>query len=187
VCLPAALRLECTFTIQDEKTRVPVRHSIEKKLANGKFGTQPKIIKREDIVRTHRVELETESLPTDYGVASTTTVEQFDEVLARELKVFQVITNDEEVDRKAKYYIESEAEALKPKTNADTSYPYIRKIDPDGAICQVTWTVGTGGATTQASRNNEFNLSIPSYAERRTAELARRQREKVASTLDNQI
>lgn len=185
--LPAHLQLECTFGVKDSKTRVHVRHAISKNIANSKYKTGPRIVKREDVVMTHRIEYKTQVVPSDYGIRSVTTWDDVKNGLGSAAEVFQVVTNKEEVKRQSDYYIESEVAAFTPKENSNVSYPYIRLIELDGAIQQITWTVGSGGATTQAGRNNEFTLSIPSYAERRNAEIVRRIREKVATTLDNQI
>lgn len=185
--MAAELQLECTFGIKENKSRVHERHTIKKDIANSKYKTGPKIIKREDVVLTHRIEYKTQVVPASYGIRSVTTWDDVKNGLGSPAEVFQVVTNNEEVKRQADYYIASEVSSFESKENTSINYPYIRVIELDGAIQQVTWSVGMSGATTQASRNNEFTLSIPSYNERRTAEVARRIREKVATTLDNQI
>ena len=51
---------------------------------------------------------------------------------------------------------------------ASTSYAGLLPIACDGAITQVTWTIGEDGATrTRASRNREESIIAPTYAERR--------------------
>lgn len=50
----------------------------------------------------------------------------------------------------------------------DRTYAGIVPIDPDGAITQVTWSVGGGQpATTRVSRNSEHATYLPSFPERR--------------------
>lgn len=178
--MPAVLSLECTFNMKDVNTRVPVRHTIEKKLTNNTFRTKAKIVKRDDVILTHRVEHETATIPANWGLTSVATFDQYKAGLDVPLKVFKVITNKAEVEQKARYYIASEQQACAPKESVSYSYPYIIRIELDGAIQQVTWSVGESGATTQAGRNNEFNLQVPSYNERRSVEILRREKLKLS-------
>ena len=54
---------------------------------------------------------------------------------------------------------------------ADTrEYHGIVAIDVDGAISQVTWSAGPGGASTTASVNTEHAIWFPPYPARRRAE-----------------
>lgn len=58
---------------------------------------------------------------------------------------------------------------------ADRTYAGIVPIDPDGAIQQVTWSVGGGQpATTRVSRNAEHATYLPSFPERRQKDDTRR-------------
>ena len=49
-------------------------------------------------------------------------------------------------------------------------YNGIEPIPCDGAVTQVTWTVGEGGASTVASINSEHSPVVPPYPARRRAE-----------------
>jgi hypothetical protein len=74
---------------------------------------------------------------------------------------------------RAKHYVAG-LEAQYLTAAADTrQYNGIVPIDLDGAISQVTWNVGPGGATTTASANTEHAIWIPPYPARRRAEFLR--------------
>lgn len=182
--MPAFLTIECTFSVKDAKTRQPHRHTQERPLTNGKFKTKPKIIKRDDIFLTRRVRYV--SLTTSsYGITDLTGFgDATSGIPAR--TVLNVIENrkpglgvsgDIGIDTRVNYYLNEAQANLKPKESMSYEYPYIRRIDPDGLIQQVSWSVGGEGARTTASKNNEFDFAVPSYEERRLVEIARRERE----------
>lgn len=50
------------------------------------------------------------------------------------------------------------------------TYNGIQAIDCDGAIAQVSYSIGPGGAMTTASQNTEHSLYVPPYPARRRAE-----------------
>lgn len=86
------------------------------------------------------------------------------------------VQNQESVDAACTHYLdglEREYQATQPET---VKYVGILPIDVDGAIQQVTWTVGTQGASTVASRNDEQLVRTPSYEERRMRDVLREAR-----------
>ena len=79
----------------------------------------------------------------------------------------------------ANYYLDREQAMYQPKESLQYSYVGIVAISPDGQIQQVSWNVGEGGATTEASKNSEFDLALPSHTERRTLEILRIERQRI--------
>jgi hypothetical protein len=74
---------------------------------------------------------------------------------------------------RARYYLEG-LKAQYFYSNASTrQYNGIVLIDADGAIAQVTWSIGPNGAETTASRNTEHSVYVPPYPARRRAEFLR--------------
>jgi hypothetical protein len=71
---------------------------------------------------------------------------------------------------RANYYLQGMARQYIQQAGATIEYNGIRAIDLDGAIWQVTWEIGPGGAKTTASRNTEHSLYVPPYPKRRRAE-----------------
>lgn len=88
-----------------------------------------------------------------------------------------VETRDLEPDarRRATYYLEALAASYEVQAGAEAEYNGILPVDLDGAIRQVTWSVGDDGCSTTASRNSEHHLSaaFPPYPARRRAEALR--------------
>lgn len=50
------------------------------------------------------------------------------------------------------------------------TYAGLLRVPLDGAIQQVSWSVGPSGATTQVSRNSEHEYRLPSYQQRLQAQ-----------------
>lgn len=177
---PASLTLTCTFSVRDYDKRGIERHTIERKITNDKFGTGPKIIMRDDLQLNKRISYG--SYPQgDYGLASKDLLTDVLESPATE-KVKTIVTNEETIETRAKYYLDAEYESMRPRESLSYSYAKIMKIDLDGQIQQVAWSVGEQGATTEASKNSEFNLKILSYQELRDAAWVRNRRKEAAAT-----
>jgi hypothetical protein len=77
---------------------------------------------------------------------------------------------DDDALNRASYYLAGLAAQYNTSAAQTLEYNGIKAIQLDGAIQQVTWTVGEGGASTVASRNTEHHLYVPPYAARRRAE-----------------
>lgn len=80
-------------------------------------------------------------------------------------------TNREDIEPDALHYLEAAKAEYQQTYPDERTYMGLVPISPDGAIQQVTWSVGPQGATTMASRNTEHALWVPSYRERRFLEL----------------
>lgn len=79
--------------------------------------------------------------------------------------------NRKAVEGRADYYLRGEARRYEVSDTADVSYIGIRTdLAPDGAIQQISWSIGGPGPTTTASRNGEHALYLPSYEARRRIE-----------------
>ena len=83
----------------------------------------------------------------------------------------ELYDNVAQLDLESDYYIEGEKLKYRQEYPQEIKYMGLIPINLDGAIQQVTWTVGPQGATTQASRNTEHSYYLPPYAERRFLEL----------------
>ena len=85
--------------------------------------------------------------------------------------ITEVISNRDDLADQIAYHIQAANARYEAKGSEDRTYAGIIGIEPDGAIQQVTWSVGGGQpAITRASRNNEHALFIPRYPERRRNE-----------------
>lgn len=80
------------------------------------------------------------------------------------------IVDDEESKRRADYYLEGHIVEHIARGGESATYAGIRLISLDGAVQQVTWSVGRGGARTTASRDMEHAPFLPPYPARRRKE-----------------
>jgi hypothetical protein len=77
-------------------------------------------------------------------------------------------SNKEAVEKMADYYLEGHKYQFQWPKSASNVYPGIVLIENDGAIRQVSWSVGgLQPTTTEASLNSEHNVYIPSYEQLR--------------------
>lgn len=185
---PAKLLLECTFSIHDPDTRAADRYSVQRRLTNNKYGTQAKIVKREDERLEVRCRYKSRT-NVAYSVTNIASLVDATTPLTPDVRLPSV-TNElgsglnaasKGLKDRAKYYLDAAEAVYQPKSSTTVSYPSIVNISPDGRVHQVTWRVGESGATTEASENSEFDLNVPSYGERRAAEIAQQQRLELAS------
>jgi len=174
---PADIVLECVVNVRDHFDRKLQRWTKKRQLTNGKYGTEPKVIRRDDVGLTIKAQYESLAVE-DYGLTSRTTLANV--TTTSRYRQIKLIKNDKDtglgsvplkgLESIANYYLNTEQEKFQPKESLSYSYAKIMKISPDGAIQQVSWTVGEQGAKTEASRNSEFDLSRPSHEDRRTLE-----------------
>ncbi len=80
------------------------------------------------------------------------------------------LLNADPINR-ANYYLNGLANQFWSSTGLVQEYNGLVPISLDGAIQQVTWTIGESGCNTTASRNTEHNFAIPPYPARRWVEL----------------
>ncbi len=190
VYAPAQLVLECVFNVHDEKTFQPERHTKTRKIANGRNKTKPKIIKREDLAKTVRTRYVS---PTNSSVSINDIVTLAAAFASpTPLVVRDTITNelgtglsiagggvDAGLDGKMDYYLDADEALYQNRTTKSYKYLKIMPISPDGKIHQVTWNVGSEGATTEASENDEVNRYVPSYDEKRLAQITIAERTRI--------
>jgi hypothetical protein len=80
--------------------------------------------------------------------------------------------NEADLEQTCRYYLDAaEAQYQTPLPQTRT-YAGLVLTSPDGAIHQVTWSVGRQGCTTKISRNNEHTDRTIPYKERRMLEKA---------------
>jgi hypothetical protein len=142
---PAELYLVTTYTLRD-KTGAVVRHSVEKEISKN-----PGVL----AIRADHLAL--------------TVRQRYTGPTARG----EVTTNLNLVDPEAERLIKAEQEKLKPQRADDLEWAGIRSdVVPDGAISQVTWSVGPSGIFTRAGRNTEPSTAAVPYEEKRRRERA---------------
>jgi hypothetical protein len=78
---------------------------------------------------------------------------------------------EDDAIRRADYYLSGLAAKYRESNAQTLTYNGIIPIDCDGAISQVSWSVGPGGAETVASYNTEHDPWVAPYPARRRAEL----------------
>jgi hypothetical protein len=105
--------------------------------------------------------------------------------------VHKLFTNAPGIITESNYYLQAADLEYQTPTPQQITYAGLLPISPDGAIQQVTWSVSSSsGATTRASRNNEFDYHIPPFRERRFYEDMRngqiQQLKKIAAAMSDQ-
>jgi len=85
-------------------------------------------------------------------------------------KLIASLTDYPEAKAKVAYYLDSYARQFRDNVAQDRVYNGLELIWLDGAIAQVTWSIGERGAETQASRNTEHSKYIQPYFVRRKNE-----------------
>lgn len=142
---PAELYLEAAILVRDENTNAIRRYTKDFRPKGNSFNAQDQPVKVEDVFLT--------------------IVHQYDGV-DDSSGVDNLVINRKEVEDQADYYLRAAAKDYETPTTRDKIYCTIVPIQIDGAIQQVSWSFGTSGATTRASRGTEHDLAIPSYRER---------------------
>jgi hypothetical protein len=139
IIVPAKLFLRCAMNHYDPVTGAPKRWT--KTLETGyRNGTKPAWIRRDDVF--HEMIVETGS--------------------------GKVLSNNEAaLKEQANYYLKNEVKKYQNRNPQTASYSGFMPIELDGAIAQVTLSIDTEGyATTDASRDSEHSIVVPSFAER---------------------
>lgn len=92
----------------------------------------------------------------------------------RDKALVTVASNLDDIIPPAEYFLNAANAKYNADVATDRTYAGVVPIEPNGAIQQVTWSVGGGQpATTRASRNTEHSTYLPSYPERRRNETFR--------------
>ncbi len=82
----------------------------------------------------------------------------------------KVVDNIKQIKKIANYYLDDHAIEYNPEESASVTYAGLKRLQPDGAVKQVGWSIQGGRGTTQATRNREeLTLSVP-YHEKRFLE-----------------
>lgn len=150
--LAADLVLKTSYPVRDLETRQEIRYGYERPISGQPLGTGPHVVYRDDLVLTTRATYD------DDGNLTGT------------------VTNKATIDAESNKQAIEAAKEFTVEVGEDVTYSSIVRIEPDGAIQQVAWAGGLGGATTRASRNVEFSSIVPPYRRRRQQE--RQQRRK---------
>jgi hypothetical protein len=158
---PADLALRCAVNVQDATTRAWERYLRDRDLPGPRHDTGPRVLRREEILL--------DVIP----------------VYDLDHKVKETLSTKKFCDREADYYLDAAAREYQTTNPNDATYPGIVPINPDGAIWQVTWSVGPEGAITRASRNTEFHPNVPPFRERRAVEKMRKN-EAIVQRLQDQ-
>jgi len=150
---PAELYLIVAHGVKDAYTLQDVRQTYERGLSGASSGndagTGPAVFRRDDIVATITTQYDTNNNPTD------------------------TTDNLNAIDQEAENFLDAAEASFETVETDFVEYAGLVPINPDGAISQVSWSGGPAGTVTRASRNSEFSLTVPSYAERRRAEQQR--------------
>ncbi len=145
---PAKLTLQTAVLVRDEETNDFDRFTLVRPLAGqqGAEGLKIQWASRPDVQL---------NVIGDYN--------------AQGLIVNERILEDDPI-RRSNYYLDGLALQYNLSDAQTVEFNGVRLIDLDGAIAQVTWSIGAGGTTTTASRNTEHHFAVPPYPARRRAE-----------------
>ena len=144
---PAQLWRRTTCSMRDVQTRGWLRYELARDIrrGKGKLGNSDRYLVRDDVTYEHW-------MATDPKTQA----------------------KHKNITEAANYYLDAALAEYQQPSPRSMTYAGWLGIGPDGAISQVTWSVGDDGfATTRASRNREEALSTPSHAERRLYEKIR--------------
>lgn len=154
---PADLALRTAFPVRDLTTRAFKRYLFERSLGTN-YNTGTAIVKRDDLVPTliTKYAAGQQLLPNALPASSTDNFTSLNTDAQQALDGIEV-----------QYQTEFPESAL---------YAGLIAQSPDGAIQQVTWSVGPGGTTTRIARNKEVAGVSSLYAVRRMYERQRGQK-----------
>jgi hypothetical protein len=140
---PADINVEASFGIKHHETRQPIRFIQQKRIPGPRTNTGPEVIRRDEIEP---------EITARYDGGKLSRVETNDDLIFDEIDRALLAAT-------AKYVTQ---------ISEEKQYAGLLAINPDGAIQQVSWSVGDSGARTRASRNMEF--AAPRHGERRRKE-----------------
>lgn len=145
---PAELVLLCSVHVRDNNTFQVYRDGLQS-FINPDARTKPLVSQHNDIVPVYTAE---------YDRSNKFALRAQDDNLV-------------EVNAALQHYLDRLEERYKTSSAEEREYPGIVDIVPDGAISQVTWSVGGGNpCKTRASRNSEHAFWLPTYQQRRGTE-----------------
>lgn len=159
----AKMFLRCAVPIADPQTLEYQRYRKTFTYPGQQWGTPARILKHDDLVLS--------TFP-DYDALGQA-------ILAG------LHDNKADINTGCDYYIRGADQEYQLTAPYDYQYAALLPINPDGAIQQVTWSVGLSGATTRASRGFEYHPAIPSYRERKTWALLQSDKFDLAVAFNN--
>src|SRR5581483_8966397 len=139
-------------------------------LQTGVLVRDPDTNQRVPYVQTQPMPNATADTPAKYQVYSDVqlgVIGQYDD----NGKIVNVTILDADPLNRAQYYLNGLALQYLPSGGQIAEYNGLLPISVDGAIQQVTWSVGPDGCSTTAGRNTEHDYRVPGYPARRFFEL----------------
>jgi hypothetical protein len=155
---PGELRLLTSFHVRNPVTNHVERYTNRLDLPPPHYDTKQAIVRREDVQF-----LVKQNQEIVYDAPSRTS-----QVVNQSLQ-----TNAGEVIERSLYYLNGSAARYLNVPRLKRSYNGIQPIVLDGAVACVTWSVGPGGARTEASLNCEHTIYLPDFPERARIEYLR--------------
>jgi hypothetical protein len=153
---PPVLYLRTACSVRDPQTFAFVR-SIYTIPLGGTWNTGTKIVKRDEIVLG--------------------SIANWD-VAGGSMRSLGTSDNSQDVQAESQYYANAATLEFQLTDPQEIHYAGLVPISPDGAIQQITWSVGTPWTTTRVCRNNEFSPAVPPYRTRRLFEMLKSDRLK---------
>jgi hypothetical protein len=144
-CFPPIVQLQTGIQVRDALTNAPICYFQVLPLGAG-AGTNPRVYNHPDVQLNITCSFNSVGMP----------------------EAVQILEADPLL--RATSYLQAHLLEYLPSGGQILDYNGIIRIDLDGAIQQVTWSVGDDGATTTASVNTEHSPWIPPYPVRRRAE-----------------
>jgi hypothetical protein len=138
------LVLECAVMVRDPDTNQTVKF-----VARRNFKPNPQII-----ASTRRPDVQL-NVTSEYN--------ERNQLISTQLLELDAIA-------RANYYLDGMQVQYFTQISQQRVYNGIVPIGLDGAVMQVTWSTGSDGAKTQASRNSEHDINVPPYPARRRIE-----------------
>ena len=148
--IPAEMYVTCSFQVRDNIVSAGFnRARFSRKMPGKKLDTGAMILRHDDLIETHKLRY----------IGKT---------------ALDIITNTDTIKKQADHYLDAMQKRFTPEPSTDVQYAGIlgkSQLDLDGAIQQITYTLGNGqAAITRASRNAEHSDFTPSFYERRRRE-----------------
>lgn len=132
---PATIRLRTAVSVRDPETHAWVRYERSRPSRFRRLNTRNMVIRRDEIVLS------------------------FAPFYRLDFADFRVFDNRAEVNPEADFYIDAAEAEFEPKNPASALYAGILRVEPDGALQTIEWTVGAQGATTKVHRNQDFGTA----------------------------
>jgi hypothetical protein len=163
---PAQLVLRAKCQVRDGQSLAVDRH-VRERATGGELDTPTRYLKHEELVLTHAPTYDPAgyaSYPGGGGVDNR--------------PVAAVATNVDEINEACDRYLDAALAEYELTLPRQVKAIGLRPLEMDGAIAQITYAVGSSGATTVVSRNSEAASFAVGHAERRRGDALRRAAEE---------